>query len=205
MNRMTVAFYIVDCCSVQAVHSALCQKCQIECFPFLQLQLGFSNLLRKRKVRYWFQYVIQCAYLISLNGILCRVGNKDNQHFFIELANPSGCLHSVELRHLDIHQQNIINRAVVFGELYSIGKLLNLKLCLILPGITLKIIYQLAASGFIVFNDCNTHSFPLLHRAFFLLKSYLAKKRAGVNDSCIMCCLQFVSCHVSAGARGNSI
>jgi len=83
--------------------------------------------------------------------------------------------------HLHIHKQDIVDRAVVFGDLVPVGKCIDLERSAVLPGVTLDILGQLGASSGVILYNGNVHVFLLFlfYRRcfFFLLSFYLTKKK----------------------------
>ena len=168
---MAVTFHIVDGGGVQAAHTAVHRDCQVMPRPPGQLVDRLLQLLRKRKVRHGLEHVIQRPHRVPLDGILRHVGDEDEQHIVIQLADALGGLHAVEALHLHIQKDDVEGGTVVFQYFVAVGKAGHLKFGAVLAGVTAHIVGQLVAyRGFVLDNGNFNHGRSLGFVVLFTIK-----------------------------------
>ena len=152
---MAIALDVVDLGGVHAAHTAVHRHGQILPRPPGQLANGLLQLLRERKVRHRLEHIVQRPHRVSLDGVLRHIGNENQLHLAVHSADTAGRLHTVQLRHLHIQKNNVIDRPVFFQNFQSIGEHRHLKQRAILPCAALHIACQLFADRCLVLDDCN--------------------------------------------------
>ena len=152
---MALTLNVVDACRIQSAHAAVHRNGQIVAHTAGQLVHSLLQLLRKGKIRHGLQHIIQRPHRVPLDGILRHVGNKNQQHIAVQRADAAGGLHAVQMRHLNIKKNNVVDRTVFLKDLNAACKGRNLKRCTVLPCIALHIACQLLPDGGLVFHDRN--------------------------------------------------
>ena len=111
------------------------------------------QLLREGKIRHRLQHVIQCAYGVPLDGVLGHVRDEDEQHVTVQCADAAGGLHAVEVLHLHIQKNNIVDRPIFFQNFHTVGEHRHLDLGVVLAHIALHIAHQLVADSGLILDD----------------------------------------------------
>ena len=84
------------------------------------------------------------------------VCNKDNNYIFIHAANDFGCIHTADRTQLDIHQNDVVIRAVPVSDVMPVLKHADLKGHPVFRLIVMQITLKLTAACRVIFNDCNS-------------------------------------------------
>ena len=132
----------------------------------------------KRKILNWFEEIVKGIDLITVDGILCQICNKNQADIGVKLTQFSCCGHSIHLRHLDVHQNHIRIRRVVIQKTHPIFEMPYDETASVFRFVSAKKLLQLLEVGGIIFYNRNTEH---ENRIPLLLKAPLHKrgKRSG--------------------------
>ena len=172
MDAVALTLDIIDRSSVQSAHAAVHRHSQIMPCPLGQLVHSLLQLLRERKVRHRLEHVVQRTDGVPLDGILRHVRNKNQQHIAVQLADTAGSLHAVQMLHLYVKKNYVVDRAVVLKDFDAVGEHCHLKLGAILPRVALHIPRQLLPDGGLILYDCNAGHPQCLPFCFFFSIAY---------------------------------
>ena len=124
----------------------------------LDLHDRAPDRLRKGIITHRFQNIVERTYLISLYGVLRRIGDKNDRDLLVRLSDLSRCRHAVHKRHLNIHENQVITARITFRDAVSVRKFRDLKRSTGLGSISLKKPSYLSACIKFVIYDCHSHS-----------------------------------------------
>ncbi len=81
----------------------------------VQLILQFSIFHR-------LDHEIHRPHLIAVDGVLGQIGDKDQRNILAHLAQAAGGVQSIQMWHVDIHQDDVKVRLIVADKAYPVGK-----------------------------------------------------------------------------------
>ena len=119
-QRMSLTFNIVNICDINTHHTAFYIYHNHLCFSLFHTFDRAIQSLGERKIRNWFQHIIQRVYRITSNCILCHVCNKDDYNFTVHFTDFFRSGHSIHEFHLNIHKDNIKLGLVFIYNLISV-------------------------------------------------------------------------------------
>ena len=142
MHPVPLAFQVIDACGVQSAQPALHRHSEVALCPLFQPGNSLEQLLRKGEVGHRLQHIVQRSHRVAPDGILRHVGDEDQDHLCIHLPDALCRGHAVQMFHLHIQKNNIVDRAVVVQNVHPVRKERYFKFCPVLPGIPPDILLQ---------------------------------------------------------------
>lgn len=91
------------------------------------------------------EHIVQRPHRVPLHGELRHVGEEDDDHLVVHLADGLGGAHAVHIGHGDIHKDDVVAGSIALGDLRPVGKGGDSKMLPALLGKTLQILCQLPA------------------------------------------------------------
>ena len=126
-QKVVLHLYITDLCNIQFLFAAFQRNGDKFFFLYVYSVKRSSHTLRKREIRNRLQHVIQSIYFIALNCILRHISYKYDNNILIQFADFFCCFHSIQERHLNIHEDQVIIRRIICHYIFSVPKFCNLK------------------------------------------------------------------------------
>ena len=170
---MSLAFNIVNICDINTHHTTFYIYHNNLCLSLFHTFDRAIQSLGERKIRNWFQHIIQRVYRITSNCILCHVCNKDDYNFTVHFTDFFRSGHSIHEFHLDIHKDNVELRFVFIDNLISIGINGYLERFLILCLVLMQKFFQLfCIHCFIFYNRNFDHLNPPPTIFLYIIKDF---------------------------------
>lgn len=152
---MAFAFQIIEGCHIHPAQAPFHRDGEKGLLPRPQPGHRLLQLLRKGKVGHRLEHIIQRIHRIAPDGELGHVGDEDEQHVLVHLADAFGGGHAVHAAHLYIQQDDVINGTVVGDDLVPVIEQAQLKHPPELAFIAADIIGQLGLHLFVVLHNGN--------------------------------------------------
>ena len=99
----------------------------------------------------------QRPHLVAVDCELRGRGNEDENNLSVHLADCTSCAHPVHVRHLDVHENDVVHRLVVADNGTAVVEVGEVERDPLLLAVASKVIGQeLARSGFVL-DDCDAN------------------------------------------------
>lgn len=117
---MSPAFHVVQPGDIQLLDAAPCGDHDIVRFPLFDPADGPVQALAEREIADRLEYVVHRVHGVAPDGVLCHIGDENNDHLRIQLANFRGGGHSVDKRHLYIKQDKVELGTVILQQAVAV-------------------------------------------------------------------------------------
>ena len=126
---------------------------------------GTGELHLKAAVGHGLDDVVKGLDLVPLHSELGHVGHEDQGDLLIHLPQPPGGLHAVHVGQLDIHEHQVVHRAVVFQKVHRLAEVGDGGFHPLAVGKAVHVVLQLSGGLGVVLDDGDTQHRPLLSPA----------------------------------------
>ena len=155
MHPVAFAFQIIQPGAVQPPQAALHRDHEIVAGAAGQIFLGLFQLLGKCKIRHRLQHIVQRPHRVAPDGILRHIGDEDQDDVCIHLPDALCRGHAVQMLHLHIQKNNVVDGAVIVQNVHPVRKDRYLKFCPVLPGIPPDVLLQYPLHLRVILYDCH--------------------------------------------------
>ena len=161
---MEGGFHIQDFTGLQPNHSA----CGMESDPLgavpAQIPQRFLQFEGEVPIGYRLDQIVQRIHRVARQGILGHIGHEHQQHIRVPLAQQTGCLDTVDARHIHIHDDQVKLAGIPVQESLSIRIIGVGPFQPYLPGKPVQILLQHLRILRVVIHQSNSQTGRLLFR-----------------------------------------